>query len=332
MDGSEIVSIIVPVYNAEKNLEKCIKSIMSQTYAKLEVLLINDGSTDKSLEIIKRYENIDSRIKYFNKKNSGVSSARNYGIEKAKGKFVFFIDADDTIDKYAIENLIKEYDETYLIGLNHCICKDNQINKRKYEKEVYDPKEFFESIFKGKSLGVVWGYLFETKFLKNISFDENTFYMEDTIFLLDFFKCSNVKKIKFIDNNNYYNYYINNESITASAENIIKKCISIAYSLNKINEKTENKYSNLIDINLTIFLEKEMRFCKNINEYKEIYKTVGKLNCDSKKMQIVVFKKIYNKQNFHILKLYYFIRNNIKKIKNIISNHRKEEKCVHRIQ
>ena len=103
--NKEKITIVVPIYNAEKYLERCIKSILDQTYENLEIILVNDGSTDKSLEICEKFKAEDNRIIIINKENGGVSSARNKGIDAATGKFIIFIDADDYIEKEMFEVL-----------------------------------------------------------------------------------------------------------------------------------------------------------------------------------------------------------------------------------
>ena len=101
------VSIIVPIYNAEKYLERCLDSLISQSFRDIEILAINDGSIDRSLEILKRYESIDNRIKIINNSNVGVSETRNIGIMESKGEFIVFVDSDDWIDKDMIEKMYK---------------------------------------------------------------------------------------------------------------------------------------------------------------------------------------------------------------------------------
>ncbi len=98
------ISVIVPVYNVEKYLRRCIDSILSQTFSDFELLLIDDGSKDKSGDICDEYVAKDVRIKVFHKANAGVSSARNLGLDKAKGEFIFFVDSDDFLDKTHLEN------------------------------------------------------------------------------------------------------------------------------------------------------------------------------------------------------------------------------------
>lgn len=108
MQESTFISVIVPVYNVEEYLCKCLDSLLSQTFRNLEILLIDDGSTDRSGEICDRYANADSRIKVFHKENGGVSSARNMGLDNAKGEWITFVDADDWIDANMYENLCNE--------------------------------------------------------------------------------------------------------------------------------------------------------------------------------------------------------------------------------
>ena len=113
----ELVSIIIPIYNVEKYLTKCIESVINQTYKNLEIILVNDGSTDNSKEIIDKYSLIDSRIKVINKKNGGLSEARNAGIEIAKGDYIGFLDSDDWIELNMYEKLYKyiKQENTYHI-------------------------------------------------------------------------------------------------------------------------------------------------------------------------------------------------------------------------
>lgn len=109
---NELISIIIPVYNVQDYIRRCLDSILAQTYDNLEILLIDDGSTDKSGTIADEYSCLDDRIKVFHKKNTGLSAARNYGIQRAKGEYIAFIDSDDYVSEYFIEilyNLIQKY-------------------------------------------------------------------------------------------------------------------------------------------------------------------------------------------------------------------------------
>ena len=111
------ISIIVPIYNAEKYLNKCLESLTKQTKKELEFILINDGSTDKTEEIIKEYQ--DKRIKYFKNKNQGIGKTRNFGISKSSGKYLMFVDSDDYLEKDACEILYKKISKE---GADLAIC------------------------------------------------------------------------------------------------------------------------------------------------------------------------------------------------------------------
>ena len=102
----DLISVIVPIYNVESYLEQCIKSIINQTYKNIEIILIDDGSTDKSPKICDKYKQKDSRIIVVHKQNTGVSATRNIGLELSKGKWIAFVDSDDWIEKEYLEELL----------------------------------------------------------------------------------------------------------------------------------------------------------------------------------------------------------------------------------
>ena len=117
--GKDLISIIVPIYNVAECLSRCIESLMAQTYENIEILLINDGSPDNSGEICEKYAAMDSRVKHFPKENGGLSHARNYGIEHAKGKYLCFVDGDDFMDRRMVETL---YHDIVSYGVNISTC------------------------------------------------------------------------------------------------------------------------------------------------------------------------------------------------------------------
>ena len=106
MKNKPLISIIVPVFNAEEYLAQCLDSILNQTYRDLEILCINDGSCDGSIGILKKYKNRDSRIVIIDKQNEGVSATRNVGLKKANGDYLMFVDADDWIEPYTCEKAL----------------------------------------------------------------------------------------------------------------------------------------------------------------------------------------------------------------------------------
>ena len=144
------VSIIVPIYNMEQYLNRCLESIINQTYENIEIILINDGSKDNSLEICKNYAKKDNRIMIIDQKNSGVSSARNSGLDKATGEYLAFVDPDDWIDKDGIEKMVDfalkhKCDIAFFdYKINDEIQKSEKVNLE-YTKETKD--EFMATLY-----------------------------------------------------------------------------------------------------------------------------------------------------------------------------------------
>ena len=124
------ISLIVPIYNAEKYLKKCIDSLIGQTKKEIEFILVNDGSTDSSENIIKDYS--DKRIKYFKNKNQGIGKTRNFGIEKSTGKYIMFLDSDDYLDKDACKYLFNKIEKE---NLDIVVCDFYKDIDGKIEKE-----------------------------------------------------------------------------------------------------------------------------------------------------------------------------------------------------
>ena len=198
-----IISIIVPIYNAEKFIERCIKSVLNQTEHSWELILINDGSIDNTEQICKKYVG-DARIHLYSKRNTGVSDTRNIGIEKAIGNWITFLDADDELSSDYIENALKiisknNYDiivgqlNTYL-GAEYLIKSDieyNRKNKIRLMKNLIsgEKKENYNSSL----LGFVIGKIYKSEIVKNLKFPLKIRYREDTLFNLQaFLKAKNI--------------------------------------------------------------------------------------------------------------------------------------------
>ena len=146
----DLISVVVPIYNVENYIKKCVDSILSQTYKNLEIILVDDGSPDNCPQICDEYAQKDNRIKVIHKENGGLSDARNAGIDISKGKFITFIDSDDYIEKDYVEvlyNSIKENASDMAIGSHKAIYDNGTIlNKETGEKSVLDSKNVLERI------------------------------------------------------------------------------------------------------------------------------------------------------------------------------------------
>ena len=183
-----MVSIIVPVYNAQNSLERCLMSIIRQRYPQWELILVDDGSQDDSLEICKRYCDRDSRIRVIHTENCGVSSARNTGIENAHGEYITFVDSDDMIHPDFLSECLSNKED--LIVTNY--IKPSTIDSLHY-KEVHP-----ELVFQQKGVRPVWGKMFVRKVIEDhhIRFEPNIRYAEDTIFVLEY--CLHIKTIAYV--------------------------------------------------------------------------------------------------------------------------------------
>lgn len=184
------ISVIVPVYNAEKYLHRCVDSILAQTFTDFEVLLINDGSTDQSPAICDEYAAIDSRVRVFHEENGGVSSARNLGIFNSKGLYLFFVDSDD----FLMDGFFQKLSEYIKDTKNDClvfngICINENTNKRKVLRGKFVTNDYStvldyckENGFRGE----VWLHLFKRSLAieNNILFSENIRYCEDQEFTI----------------------------------------------------------------------------------------------------------------------------------------------------
>lgn len=206
------VSIIVPVYQVEQYLHKCIDSILSQTFKDFELILVDDGSYDKSGIICDEYAVQDNRIQVIHQKNQGVSVARNIAMQKARGEYLCFIDADDWIESTMIEKYMKEIKKNNADILRHGytmdLWKDNSITQTK----VYKAPNFCVKLSKDEipeqmerfwenCSNYVWNYFFKTDFIVNIKF-QSIKISEDHIFVLEALqKCKN---IIFVQDNSYH--------------------------------------------------------------------------------------------------------------------------------
>lgn len=156
MNSQELVSIIVPVYNTERYLEKCLNSILNQTYKNIEIIVIDDGSTDNSYKILEEFQNKDKRIVLLQQKNSGQGVARNKGIEVSKGKYIFFVDSDDRVTENMVEEMTLEIEKTnsdfssFLIAFED--SKSQKIYKKKFDNRILKNEEIYQNALEIKDI------------------------------------------------------------------------------------------------------------------------------------------------------------------------------------
>ena len=185
------VSIIIPVYNVEKYIKKCLYSILNQTYKNLEIILIDDGSTDNSGKICDKYKERDSRCKVYHKKNGGLPDARNYGLNKITGDLIMFVDSDDWLDLNCIELCINEFYQnekiecvvfpyireyknkskvTFILGDKEKILQQEEIQYLIHERLFGPSKKDLKKPDSMNDLNTAWGKIYYTRFLNDIKF------------------------------------------------------------------------------------------------------------------------------------------------------------------
>ncbi|TYS60081.1 glycosyltransferase [Sutcliffiella horikoshii] len=209
------ISIIVPIYNVERYLPTCIESIYNQSFQDYELILVNDGSFDNSAEICMEYAEKDNRIKIVNKKNGGLSSARNAGVQEASGKYIIFVDPDDKLSENYLNKLYStaEKNNCCVVVSGYQTIPDLEKRKPGFQlNKVLSGKKFIlssQKVHSNNDLCFVWRYIYKRSVLEgnNIRFNEEVFIGEDVIFNLScLLKASRVVAIP----DTLYQYTINN--------------------------------------------------------------------------------------------------------------------------
>ena len=278
-----MISVIVPVYNVEKYLERCVKSIAAQTDKDLEILLIDDGSTDKSGKMCDDFQQTDSRIKAFHKQNGGLSDARNYGIEHSAGEFISFVDSDDYIDEKMLETLHRLITEN---DADLAVCSAMDVFEGKEVTQVKEIKEFnlnkvesYKYMLRGDGIPSACNKLYKRQTVGNVRFPVGKLY-EDGFFTPQILK--RVEKTAVTSKPMYY-YFRRADSITTKPFrkgdlDVIEaydKCVKqvkelCPEALPYAEFRYRNAYFNVLDKML-------MRDdCKEIPEYKQVVKYLKK--------------------------------------------------------
>lgn len=294
------VSIVVPIYNTEKYLRRCLMSIINQKASDIEIILVNDGSTDSSIDIINEFAELDNRIIVINKTNSGLSSARNSGIDVAKGEYILHIDSDDWIEPNYIHDI---YEYAISLQLDMVVTDaywdwdDGHIEYKKdiniKEYRILNNMEYLDYFFKGKARPVVWNKLFKTNLYKenNIKHPDGISLGEDLATTPKLaFHANRIGKI----NKAYVHYIQNPHSIT--------KCISSA----RINEIIE------VISSLRLFFKKN-NFNLDTLELRTLFYIVNGIYSKSESNRFILNRfislcKENNQSNFsYKIRLYVFL-------------------------
>lgn len=296
-----LISVIIPIYNAEQTLRNSLESLLNQKYQNFEAICINDGSTDKSVNILEEFHQKDKRFSIFSIENAGVSNARNVGINHANGDFIFFFDADDILNANCLHSLIKPFKNSFspttiTVTDNHrvsCLNDINVIQQRDAKKEQLILDSFKEQLLSGQVVPTVWGKLIPKQLLVNNSFSPELSHGEDFYFLVKMFTTNEITVIHCSESK--YFYLETSESATATI------------STRSLKSNTQ-KYSFIFSLNLTA-AEKRSLLTKLYDEWWNLSKSL--LRCRSfnfankiktNKSVSVFFRTIINDhypQNYH---------------------------------
>lgn len=304
------VSIIIPIYNSEKYVSKCLDSVVNQTYENIEIILINDGSKDNSINIIKDYAKKDKRIVVIDKENEGVSKTRNLGIKKSTGDYIMFIDNDDYIDKTYVETYIKNSDYDIVIG---------SYKRTDIEDKILFKYNLDENSDWSKYVVLApWAKLYRRDFLINNNIEFLDYGIgEDVYFnLLCYSKTNKIKVI----NDFKYNWFYNDKSVSNTKQKGLKKSIDITVLLDNIlsfidlNEEYNKYFLERYIYWYLLFSGKYALKKEFIEEYNHYIDYLKKHNIKSKirplflkgepfkiKMAVIIFRII---RKLHLINLF----------------------------
>ena len=299
-------SIIVPAYNTEKYIDKCLKSIFSNTYKNFEVIIVNDGSTDKTEDIINKYIKKYDNIIYIKQKNMGLSLARNNGVRKATGDYLLFIDSDDYVEKNLLENINKNIDDLDVLRYQlNIVFNDKIIPYEEKEFNVTDGIDAFEKIVKYKFIEMAALYVINRKYYldNNFMFEKDVYHEDYGLLPLVIATAKKVKSINYLG----YNYVQRDGSIMSSndIEKTKKKMDDMLFLFTKAikyldnipnSQNVKSFYANsIIDKYNSLSDELKKEYIKKIKDLK----VISYLSNDSFKRKI---KKILYEIKYEVLK------------------------------
>ena len=299
-------SIIVPAYNTEKYIDKCLKSIFSNTYKNFEVIIVNDGSTDKTEDIINKYIKKYDNIIYIKQKNMGLSLARNNGVKKATGDYLLFIDSDDYVEKNLLENINKDIDDLDVLRYQlNMVFNDKIIPYGEKEFNVTNGIDAFEKIVRYKFIEMAALYVINRKYYldNNFMFEKDVYHEDYGLLPLVIATAKKVKSINYLG----YNYVQRDGSImsTNDIEKMKKKMDDMLFLFTKAikyldnipnSQNVKSFYANsIIDKYNSLSDKLKKEYIKKIKDLK----VISYLSNDSFKRKI---KKILYEIKYEVLK------------------------------
>lgn len=297
------ISIIVPVFNLENYIENCIKSLIEQTYKNIEIILVDDGSTDNSAEVLDKYSKLDKRIKIIHKNNEGVSKARNIGLNESQGKYITFVDGDDTVDENYVEFLYRSMIDN---KADISICGHRDI---KNENIIFETKDYIKLSNNVEALKMlfetnyfsttIWAKMYKRELFKENRFDETVAVAEDLDLLYRVFEKAKVIYIN--TKEKHYNTLIRNGSASRKGYNQNwKKAVEVA---EKIVNNTKDKFPDIKFYAIKRYIRINFACIKMIlsDGNKEYYKEIKTFTKNIKKYVAENEYKLNKKEKFILI-------------------------------
>lgn len=293
----QMISIIIPVHNAEAYLEQCLESIINQTYKEFEAIIVNDHSTDNTIKICERFGALDNRILFINSENNGVSTARNLGIQCSRGTYIMFVDADDILNSNAVQAFINNMDSYDLVISSYIRIEQNQ----RFLHQHNDTDDFYSNvndILEKSMIQSVWAKCFKREIIikHKIYFKSHMSYGEDTDFLNRYI--INTERIKIIKDITYfYNIHANSLSHRYIKNKYFIDCLLCKQLIEKcegkVSQKSIEKIKNWYVCNsIRTYL---ISIIKN-NNYQEYKRIVEKIYNDTFSINIIKLDTSSNKK------------------------------------
>lgn len=320
---NDLITVMIPAYNAEKYIGRCIESLLKQTYKEIEILIVNDGSKDNTKSICEEYFQKDTRVRLVNQENGGEGAARNTGLREAKGKYLSFVDADDYVKEDFIErlhtNLVKNNAGLAICGFKE-LKEDAVLNETSGDITFMNQEKGMEMLLREDSFkGYVWNKIFDLDIIrqKKLSFDVSLAVWTDVLFVFQYMR--HIDKIVFDPTPEYYYIYLETSVSHGGGNNVIavEKSYSAIRAKEQMIDDIPDNYVNVKRQIAVRFVQSSLAVIRNIgysenpknyNEfmdksrhYIKKYRKSAKLNLSSKE-KILSIMCLYC-PNF-LLKLY----------------------------
>lgn len=286
-----MISVIIPVFNSQNYISRCIESILNQKIRMIELILVDDGSTDRSVNIIRKYAKQDTRVRLIQQTHSGVSIARNKGLSSAKGDLIFFLDSDDYIEKNSLSELLKLQEESDADIICTQPTSDSSRSKEiPYTYKLMSGKKALKMFLNVKKVsGYAWGKVYKRQILENITFPENMNYGEDGVF--SYMAILHSRRVIYSDMK-FYHYEKRENSLTGRTADYSSKNLNAFSQISYIKNNVPNNLKRYVKVfEFSIYLNELGVYNRSSNIVKNKYYRQYELMksfCDSNWLNVLL--------------------------------------------